>query len=542
MLHNNPTRSRPRRRRLVTVRRIGAAGGVRTALACLPFLFGCGDGGTGFSSTPAAPTTSPTAPPSSTTPPPPAPGVRGVTITTSPSNARGYVAGETIAVEINFSEAVTVSGSPRLALEIGARIRHASWDPEPSTGPILAFRYEVTVGDRDADGITVGADALDLNGGAIRNANGVAADVNIGPHALAQDAGHRVLGVPPPTVQRLVVTTSPFDPRGYVVGEAIGIQVTFSEPVMVSGSPLLKLGLGEELVEAGWDEEASSGALVAFRYVVTLDDRDEDGISIGAGALDADDGTIQSGIGVGADLDIGDHAIADDGDHPVLGAPPDWACEDQRRLALGHDAQWTKSGLVSQWDGTPFRVDMIRNFPDFVTDADLRRLLAPVDRLADQIESQLGYRIVEMGDLVDVPDGAPPGWDQDFRRYFRERRLIAEPGQILVFYLNDDNDTGEGSLMVAHPCCGTISYNKGSLGPFWTGDDPCCRASTYEAEAIVHEVFHLLGFKHAVDQEHLVGVRMSRGALDLPWESGSSSFYAAWTDIENLRCIFPEGG
>ena len=35
---------------------------------------------------------------------------------------------------------------------------------------------------------------------------------------------------------------------------------------------------------------------------------------------------------------------------------------------------------------------------------------------------------------------------------------------------------------------------------------------------------------------------MSRGALDLPWETGALSFYAAWTDIENLRCIFPEGG
>ena len=462
---------------------------------------------------------------------------------TAPSNARGYVAGETIGVQITFSEVVTVSGSPRLALEIGAKTRHASWRSDASAGPIVAFRYEVTVEDRDADGITVGADALDLNGGAIRSANGVAADINIGSHALAQDAGHRVLGVPPPTIERLVVTTSPFDARGYVVGEAIGIQVTFSEPVMVSGSPLLKLGLGEQLVEARWDEEASGGALVAFRYVVTLDDRDEDGISVGAGALDADDGTIQSGIGVDADLDISDHAIADDGDHPVLGAPPDWACEDQRRLALGHDAQWTKSGLVSQWDGAPFRVDMIRNFPDFVTDADLWRLLAPVGRLADQIESQLRYRIVEMGDLIEPPESMRPGWDQDFER-FRQRRPIAQPGQILVFYLNDNNDSwgGAGSTMSAGVCCGTIQYFRRALGAAWTGDDRCCRTSTIDRAAIVHELFHLLGFKHAVDQEHLVGVRMSRGALDLPWESGALSFHAAWTDIENLRCIFPEGG
>ena len=242
-------------------------------------------------------------------------------------------------------------------------------------------------------------------------------------------------------------------------------------------------------MEAGWDEEASEGEFVAFRYVVTPDDRDEDGISIGADALDAEDGAILSGIGVEADLDIGDHTILDDEDHLVLGAPPERSCTDERSLALGHDAQWTNHGLVRQWDGNPFRVDMVRNFPDFVSDAELWQLLAPVGRLADQIESQLGYRILEMGAFIEVPDGAEPGWDQDARRYFRERRLVAEPGQILVFYLNDDNDSwgGEGSTMSAHPCCGTTSYTKRALGPAWTGDDPCCRATTIDRATIVHE-------------------------------------------------------
>ena len=175
-------------------------------LVALVFLWGCG-GDPG--STPAAPATSPaTAPPA---PPPPAvpPDVRGLAITTAPSNARGYVAGETIGVRVTFSEAVTVSGSPRLALGIGEAIRYASWESETSTGPVVAFRYEVTVEDRDEDGITVGADALDLNGGAIRNAAGVAADVSVGPHALAQDAGHRVLGMAPPTITVVVE-----DPNG----------------------------------------------------------------------------------------------------------------------------------------------------------------------------------------------------------------------------------------------------------------------------------------------------------------------------------------
>ena len=61
---------------------------------------------------------------------------------------------------------------------------------------------------------------------------------------------------------------------------------------------------------------------------------------------------------------------------------------------------------MREWDGTPFRVDIVRNFPDFVTEADLQQLLDPIGRLADQIELQLGYPVLEMGDLIEVPAGS----------------------------------------------------------------------------------------------------------------------------------------
>ena len=114
--------------------------------------------------------------------------------------------------------------------------------------------------------------------------------------------------------------------------------------------------------------------------------------------------------------------------------------------------------------------------------------------------------------------------------------------------MNDDNpqewDGRGGSPMSAHTCCGTIAYNKRSLGPLWTGDDPCCQnnANRREGEALVHELFHLLGFKHYYDQHELTGIQMSPGALDAPGRKGSLRYYATWTDIENLRCAFPEGG
>ena len=340
-----------------------------------------------------------------------------------------------------------------------------------------------------------------------------------------------------PRVQSLVITTAPFDPRGYVVGEIIEARVLFSEAVVVSGSPRLAIGIGEHLRQALWDEDASLGPYLAFRYRVTLEDRDEDGISVAAAALAVQDGEIKGTNGVEADLDIAGHAIADDGDHLVLGAPPERVCGDERSVALR-----ATPTVVDEWTGAPSPVNMVRNFPDFVPDGYLESELDAIGRLADQIEEQLGYRILERGALIDVPAGTPAGWDRDFDRYWRTNPLPRERGQILAIYLDDDNEAweGEGSPMSAHPCCGTTSYNRRFFrAPHWTG---WTGANSPDGEAIVHEVFHLLGFKHSFDQQELIGVEMSRGGLDRPWTLGAETYYASWTDIDNLRCIFPQGG
>ena len=367
---------------------------------------------------------------------------------------------------------------------------------------------------------------------------GCGGDSSSSPAAPASPPPATPPSVPPrPSVGSLGFTTAPFDPRGYAVGETIGVQITFTEAVIVSGSPRLAVEIGEDTRYALWNEDTSAGAFVVFRYRVTLEDRDEDGISIGADAVDVGDGAIRNEAGVEADINLGPNAIANDSDHLVLGAPPVRACGDERAIALR-----ATPTVVNEWDGTPLHVNMVRNFPDLVPDDFLWSELDAIGRLADQIEEQLGYRIIEGGDLIDVPPGAPDGWDQDFDRYWRTNPLPRERGQILAIYLNDDNDAwdGAGSPMSAHPCCGTTSYNRRFFQPpHWT---EWTDANSPEGEAIVHELFHLLGFKHSFDQFDLIGVEMSRGGLDRPWARGSEIYYATWTDVDNLRCIFPERG
>ena len=229
----------------------------------------------------------------------------------------------------------------------------------------------------------------------------------------------------------LTVSSSP---GGWAIGETIRVQVRFSEPVSVSGSPRLALGIGSEIRFAGLDEEVSAGAFVAFAYQVAADDRDEDGVSIGTDALELNGGTIRNGAGLDANLDLGSHVIENSAQQVVAGAPPRRECTDERERATTFSPV-----LLPKWDGMPFRVDMIRNFPESVTEEDLVQLLAPVGLLADKIERQLGYRILEMGEVIPVPDGMPPGWNEDEAAFRRNCPLPRDRGQITGFYMADVN-------------------------------------------------------------------------------------------------------
>ncbi len=72
---------------------------------------------------------------------------------------------------VNTDGAVVVTGSPRLTLTVGAVTKYAVYNAGASTATALVFRYGVTAGDFDADGIAV-ASPVDLNGGTIRDAAG----------------------------------------------------------------------------------------------------------------------------------------------------------------------------------------------------------------------------------------------------------------------------------------------------------------------------------------------------------------------------------
>ena len=120
-----------------------------------------------------------------------APSILSVSLTSDPGG--GYAAGEEIEASVQFDKTVTVTGEPQLGLTVGSVTRQASY--QGGAREVVTFSYEVADDETDADGVSIAADSLTLNGGTIRDSANRAAGLT--HSALADDAHHRVDGVAP---------------------------------------------------------------------------------------------------------------------------------------------------------------------------------------------------------------------------------------------------------------------------------------------------------------------------------------------------------
>ena len=242
-------------------------------------------------------------------------GVSSIYFRSSPTNGDTYQRGETIDVRVLFTGRVLAGGSPRLALTIGNQTRVAQYYGN-HFGRTLSFRYTVQAADSDSDGISIAANALSLNGGSIAAHDG-SADAGLTHVAVAADSGHKVNGsqVTAPSVSGVAISSRPRGGTTYVLGESIVVEVRFSEPVTVTGSPRLALTVGSATRGAGFVR--SSDRTLWFRYRVQDQDRDDNGIGIAAGALSLNGGTIRDRLRNAAQLGLGRNAIANAAGHLV---------------------------------------------------------------------------------------------------------------------------------------------------------------------------------------------------------------------------------
>jgi hypothetical protein len=169
---------------------------------------------------------------------------------------------------VTFSEAVTVSGSPRLPFTIGATTRYATYI-SGSGSTQLIFSYFVSGSDSDLDGINLSGQ-LDLNGGSIKD--------SVSPSTLTYSSPNTsailVAGDNP-----VVTHVAPPTTGTYLLNQHLDFVMTFSEVVNVSASPQLSLTVGTTTRYAPYLSGSGTKFLV-FRYTVQSGDNDTNGISL----------------------------------------------------------------------------------------------------------------------------------------------------------------------------------------------------------------------------------------------------------------------
>ncbi|MGI2119697.1 Ig-like domain-containing protein [Shewanella oncorhynchi] len=157
------------------------------------------------------------------------------------STANGtYNTGNSIDVQVNFSEAVTVTGTPQLTLETGATDRTINYASGSGTST-LTFNYTVQAGDISGDLDYVATSSLALGGGTIRDAAGNDATLTLASPGAANSLGNNkalVIDGVAPSVSSIVVSGSPT-----AAATSVNFTVTFNESVTGVSTDDFALGI-----------------------------------------------------------------------------------------------------------------------------------------------------------------------------------------------------------------------------------------------------------------------------------------------------------
>ncbi len=267
--------------------------------------------------------------------------VTGVAVVSDAGDDHTYVREDVIRIQVTFSEAVTVTDTPRLAIDMDPADWGQKWaNYESGSGTTsLTFAHMVVEPNLSTQGIAVLANTLELNGGTIASAAGAA---DLSHDGLAHDASHKVdwqmAPAPqavPAAVTGVTVVSDAGDDATYARGDVIRIRVTFSAAVDVSGTPRLKIKMDPSYGEFWADYEGGSGATaLTFAHTVVEPNFSTQGIAVLANTLELNGGTIASAAGA---ADLSHDGLGHDASHKV-----DWQ--------LAPAAPTPGSGPTIEWE------------------------------------------------------------------------------------------------------------------------------------------------------------------------------------------------
>jgi gliding motility-associated-like protein len=219
-----------------------------------------------------------------------------VTSVNSTTPNGSYKAGDVVIINLNFSEAVTVTGTPQLALNPGLVINYTSG----SGTSTLNFNYTVGAGQNSADLDYINTGSVTVSGAAIKDAAGNSAILTLPAPGAANSLGANK-NIIIDTTSPLVSSVNSSLPNGtYKIGDLIPVTVNFSEAVTVTGTPTLSLNSGGT---ASYASGTGTTALI-FNYTVALNQAIADLDQASTTALALAGGTIKDAAGNDATLTL----------------------------------------------------------------------------------------------------------------------------------------------------------------------------------------------------------------------------------------------
>ena len=155
-------------------------------------------------------------------------------VTSNAGDDATYILGDVIRITLTFSEAVNVTGTPQLKIDMDP----AEWGEKlaayhsGSGTDSLTFAHTVVEPNYSTQGIAVLEDSLELNGGSIKSASSDT-EAELAHDGRDHDPEHKVdwRQSPPttPTVSGVQITSDAGDDDTYLLGDVIRITLTFSE-------------------------------------------------------------------------------------------------------------------------------------------------------------------------------------------------------------------------------------------------------------------------------------------------------------------------
>ncbi|MCA9518599.1 MAG: hypothetical protein KC635_26870, partial [Myxococcales bacterium] len=227
-------------------------------------------------------------------------GVKARVLSITPPANGTYVLNQTMSFTVRFSEAVTVTYTPKLRVNIrtgtSSTIRTFRYAFGSGTDT-LRFDYKVTASDEDLDGV------------ALAPTGSPASPIVYSTYGRIKDLGKNLADLTYTTAdaypgvlvdgKQPQVTSVARSPTGTVYlqpGQTADLLVNWGEAVVVTGTPRIKIIVGSATRYAVYEPSLSTATQTVFRYVVEPGMVDTNGISVYS-PIDVTAGTLRDAAG-----------------------------------------------------------------------------------------------------------------------------------------------------------------------------------------------------------------------------------------------------